>query len=209
MTEPFKKCLRLILASELEPGENVDLEKVGARITDSPHDDGGRTNDGILESEFHEWLRKHKQPIRKIETMTARERNAIYEENYYDPCRCGELPFPLDYVLMDYAVHSGVFQATKDLQRAVGAKADGKFGDVETMPKVRTRLAFAVVTLDTGFVLRGAHAVSWSLLDQRFQLLAKAVKNDHGDAHNILGWSRRVMRLVGLVISDAWTADQR
>ena len=52
----------------------------------------------------------------------------IYHEEFWQRCRCDELPERVALVLFDAAVNSGVRRAIKQLQRACRVKADGLFG---------------------------------------------------------------------------------
>lgn len=49
---------------------------------------------------------------------------------YWDQCRCDDLPASVRFDVFDGAVNSGVAQATKWLQRAVGVADDGVVGRV-------------------------------------------------------------------------------
>jgi len=61
---------------------------------------------------------------------------AIYRRQYWDACRCDDLPPAIRYAVFDGAVNSGVGQSVKWLQRAVDARDDGKVGP-ETITKAR------------------------------------------------------------------------
>jgi lysozyme family protein len=63
---------------------------------------------------------------------------AIYWRDYWDRIRGGELPVGLGYAVFDYAVNSGVFKASIELQRLVGAAEDGIIGPL-TVLKVLER----------------------------------------------------------------------
>ena len=52
----------------------------------------------------------------------------IYKQAYWNPIRADELPAEIRYLVFDAAVNSGVKQAVKWLQRAVGAQEDGVVG---------------------------------------------------------------------------------
>jgi lysozyme family protein len=52
----------------------------------------------------------------------------IYCEKYWMPCRADDLPFEVRFDVFDAAVHSGVSQTARWLQRCCGAVADGVIG---------------------------------------------------------------------------------
>jgi lysozyme family protein len=54
----------------------------------------------------------------------------VYEQGYWKPCRCDDLPESIRYDVLDAAVNSGPAQAIKWLQRAVGVADDGVIGPV-------------------------------------------------------------------------------
>jgi lysozyme family protein len=92
-------------------------------FVDHPSDPGGATNWGITEAVARS--NGYKGQMRYLPVELAKR---IYRIQYWDPCRADDLPAPLRYPVFDAAVNSGVDQAAKWLQRAVGVIADGKIG---------------------------------------------------------------------------------
>ncbi len=64
-------------------------------------------------------------PMRELPVGLAK---SIYRAQYWNPVRADDLPPAVRYHVFDAAVNSGVTQAGKWLQRAVGAHEDGKIG---------------------------------------------------------------------------------
>lgn len=94
-------------------------------FSNHPDDPGGATMYGVTEK------------VARAEGFTGSMRNfslndakTIYRKNYWDACRCDQMPDTLRYALFDAAVNSGANQAIKWLQSAVGVKADGIIGPV-------------------------------------------------------------------------------
>ena len=94
-------------------------------FSNHPDDPGGATMYGVTEK------------VARAEGFTGSMRNfslndakTIYRKNYWDACRCDQMPDTLRYPLFDAAVNSGANQAIKWLQSAVGVKADGVIGPV-------------------------------------------------------------------------------
>ena len=97
--------------------------------SDDPTDRGGRTKAGITQIAFDSWLRSmNATPGRDVWTITPDEISAIYEERYWLPCRCDQLPDKLDLCMFDAAVNHGVRKAVQFLQRSAGVVDDGDFG---------------------------------------------------------------------------------
>ncbi len=60
----------------------------------------------------------------------------IYKDRYWDAVRAEELPEAIRYAMFDASVNSGVRQAIRWLQRAVGVRDDGIIGPI-TLSAVR------------------------------------------------------------------------
>lgn len=88
-------------------------------LSDDPHDPGGRTYQGILQTEYDAYRRSKGIAPRDVAHMDAGERDEIYRRQYWDAIHGDDLPSGLDYVLFDGAVNSGVTQSVKWLQRAL------------------------------------------------------------------------------------------
>ncbi|MBS0444403.1 MAG: trypsin-like peptidase domain-containing protein [Proteobacteria bacterium] len=94
-----------------------------------PADPGGATNRGVTQKVYSAWLQRRGRPDASVRDLADADMQAIYEENYWKPAHCQELPQPLDQVQFDTAVNMGVGRAVRFLQEAVGAAVDGGFGD--------------------------------------------------------------------------------
>lgn len=136
----------------------------GGYVND-PKDPGGETKYGIS---------KRSYPDEDIKNLTLDRAKAIYRADYWNKCRCDELPADARMSVFDAAVNSGVAQATKWLQRAVGTTADGKIG-----PK----------TLAAANALDGK-VVAMRVNGLRLEAMT-GMKNwkDHGK-----GWARRIAK---------------
>lgn len=67
-------------------------------------------------------------PSLDIVNLTVDQAKAIYKKDFWDACRCDELPSGIDYVVFDAAINHGPSRAIKFLQAAVGAVTDGALG---------------------------------------------------------------------------------
>lgn len=82
-------------------------------------DPGGETRYGIS---------KRSYPNVNIKTLTLEGAKIIYKIDYWDKCRCDELPESVRFDVFDAAVNSGVNRATVWLQDALNVKSDGIIG---------------------------------------------------------------------------------
>lgn len=88
-----------------------------------PYDSGLATKYGITEA-----VAKANGFSGDMRDLTLDFAKSIYQKSYWDACKCDLMPDEIKYALFDAAVNSGVGQASKWLQSAVGVKADGAIG---------------------------------------------------------------------------------
>lgn len=88
-----------------------------------PDDPGLETNWGVTVKVAREF--GYAGDMRELPVDTAKK---IYRAQYWDRIQADQLPDALRYPTFDAAVNSGVTQAVKWLQRAVGAVDDGRIG---------------------------------------------------------------------------------
>ena len=137
----------------------------------NPADPGGETKFGIS---------KRSYPDLDIINLTRDEASAIYRRDYWQACRCDELPPLIALALFDSAVNVGPARAIKWLQAAVHANQDGVVGD-ETLGKAQA--------LDPVLTAQ-------ELLAQRLAFYGKL---PNFGAFG-LGWCRRTLRLFHVIL---------
>lgn len=140
-----------------------------------PSDPGGRTNLGVTQKVWEEWV-GHPVTEADMRALTPELVAPLYKKMYWDKVKGDDLPSGVDYVVFDIAVNSGTGRAAKMLQQVVGVPADGAIGP-KTINAVLTcnvsgedlvnklcdkRLAFwqSLPTFDTfgkGWTNRGTH----------------------------------------------------
>lgn len=124
-----------------------NFEKALARVLvyeggndDDPRDPGGRTSRGIIQREYDAYRRKRGLATRDVWKADQSEIVEIYRLSYWDRVHGDDLPAGVDFVLFDAAVNSGVAQAGKWVQRALGegykGAVDGSLGP-QTMDAIR------------------------------------------------------------------------
>jgi lysozyme family protein len=105
-----------------------------------PRDPGGATNKGVTQRVYDDWRVNRGLAPRSVQHIQQAEVAEIYRKQYWDACRCDDLPTGVDYCVFDFAVNSGVNRAARYLQRAVGVLEDGKIGPV-TIAAVKAKCA--------------------------------------------------------------------
>lgn len=111
MSSPeFKKAVERVLGHE------------GGYVND-PRDPGGETNWGITIGTARGAGYKG-----SMKSMSRDQAIDIYEKLYWAPIAGDKLPFAIAFQVFDAAVNHGVGNASRWLQRTVGAAEDGKIG---------------------------------------------------------------------------------
>ncbi len=107
-------CLQIILGFE-------------GGFVNNPRDPGGATNKGVTQATLSNYLHRQatEDDVRNISDATV---EAIYRDEYWDRVQGDALPDGVDLIVFDEAVNQGPGTASKTLQRAVGATADGIIG---------------------------------------------------------------------------------
>lgn len=90
-------------------------------LVDHPDDPGGLTKYGISQRAY---------PHLDIRALTKEQAAEIYRRDYWQAARCHELPDAVAVAHFDCAVHCGVGNAARMLQRAARVADDGKIGPV-------------------------------------------------------------------------------
>ena len=114
MEDNFEQCLALVLKHE-------------GGYVNNPKDPGGRTNLGVTQKVWEEWV-GHPVDEAAMRALTPTDVAPLYKKNYWDKIKGDDLPAGVDYACFDLAVNSGVGRAAKLLQQAVGVSADGAIG---------------------------------------------------------------------------------
>ena len=92
-----------------------------------PKDPGGMTNLGVTKKVWEEWVGKEVTE-EEMRALTPEDVKPLYQRNYWNACRCSELPAGIDLCVFDTAVNSGPGRAVRILQGCVGTTVDGAIG---------------------------------------------------------------------------------
>ena len=114
MKQNFDKCLTMLLKHE-------------GGFVDHPKDPGGMTNLGVTKAVYDKWIGRESTET-EMRGLTQDDVAPIYKKNYWDRCKCDQLPSGADWSVFDWAVNSGTGRASKAMQKIVGAKQDGAIG---------------------------------------------------------------------------------
>ena len=121
MTQNFRDCLELVLKHE-------------GGYVDHPKDPGGRTNLGVTQRVWEEWV-GHEVDEKAMRALTPALVAPMYEMKYWRTSYCEKLPRGLDLLVFSMAVNAGAGRSVKLLQDAIGVVADGVIGP-NTMAKI-------------------------------------------------------------------------
>nr|VFK36482.1 MAG: Lysozyme family protein [Candidatus Kentron sp. SD]VFK39147.1 MAG: Lysozyme family protein [Candidatus Kentron sp. SD]VFK77805.1 MAG: Lysozyme family protein [Candidatus Kentron sp. SD] len=114
MRENFERALERVLLHE-------------GGYVDHPRDPGGAINRGVTLETFRRFYGAS-MTKEDLKAMTDGQVRQLYKADYWDKCRCDDLPHGMDYVVFDQAAHSGPGRSVKWLQQGIGLKVDGEIG---------------------------------------------------------------------------------
>ena len=167
MTLDFQRCLRFVLQKE-------------GGFVDHPADRGGATNRGITQGTYDDWRKRRGLLPQSVRLLTDDEVAAIYRRDYWDKVRADELPAPVNLVVFDDAVNSGVNRAARRLQKACKVATDGAIGP-------RT-IAAAKLISDAS----GALNLALDIIEQRVDFYHNIVETNPSQSVFLRGWLNRM-----------------
>lgn len=95
---------------------------------DSAHKEkGSSTNLGVTSKSWASYTNKA-APVSVMKSLTKEIVTPFYKSEYWDKCKCSNLPSGIDYFLVDFAINAGVSKASKTLQKIIKVKEDGIIG---------------------------------------------------------------------------------
>lgn len=109
-----------------------------------PQDPGGRTNLGVTQRVWEAWVGRRVTEA-DMRALTPALVAPLYRKEYWDACRCDDMPPAVALVVFDMAVNAGVHRASVIIQRVVGVSDDGRIGPA-TLAAVNGRPARTTVT---------------------------------------------------------------
>lgn len=116
MFSNFPASLNFILASE-------------GGFSNHPLDPGGMTNLGVTKKAWEAYVGREVNET-EMRALTIEIVSPFYKKNYWDSCKCDDLPRGIDYLVFDFAVNAGPRASIKILQKALWIPEDGLIGRI-------------------------------------------------------------------------------
>lgn len=145
----------------------------GAEAELNANDRGGLTKFGISQKAF---------PKLDIKALTVEDAKTIYRRDYWETCKCDELPAAFAIAVFDTAVNQGPGTARRLLQVALDVDVDGIIGE-KTITAAHKASPYRVK----------------KFLAERLAVYARLMVGDHSQLANAVNWSYRVLSLAELV----------
>ena len=163
------KCFEYVM--KVEGGEKYSLDK-----NDPGNWTGGKVGVGELKGTKY-GVACSAYPTLDIKNLTKEQACEIFKRDYWDKCKCDELPNGINLLVVDCAYNSGVSRSIKILQKSLNTDVDGIIGP-GTLYKVKQA---------TGSYEK-LQQLSWDLRDNRIDFLkALSTWQTYGK-----GWRNRV-----------------
>lgn len=109
------------------------LKYEGGFVND-PDDLGGATNKGVTFKTYKMYKRRKGLPepsVTDLKRLTDAEFEDILKSLYWDSCRGDDIESQsVADAIVDWAWHSGVSTAVKEVQKVLGVRADGVIGNI-------------------------------------------------------------------------------
>lgn len=164
MKENYQDAYRLIRASE---GGYSNRSKEA--------DPGGATMYGVTQATYNAYRTRKGLTMQPVRGISEEETAEIYYDQYARHVSFNKLPSGVDYMMFDFAIHSGAGQAKKQLQKFLGVNADGVLG-MQTMAALEKRYSKSPTQFIAAFA------------DHRLTFL-QTLRNWK---HNKNGWTNRI-----------------
>lgn len=108
-------------------------------FTDDPRDRGNWTTGVIGSGECKGTkygISAMAYPNEDIKNLTQERAIELFKKDYWDKCKCDDLPDALSIIVSDCAYNSGYIRANKILQKCLGVAEDGIIGKI-TLGKIK------------------------------------------------------------------------
>ena len=109
--------------------ETMDIMfKVEGGKTDEDSDRGGRTNLGITQRTYNEWLKKNKMKPSDVFNISKSTAYKIYKESYWNVIKGDKLPHNVAKAIMSMALTDGPQDSIRFVQKLLGVEVTGFMG---------------------------------------------------------------------------------
>jgi lysozyme family protein len=175
-------------------GDIIDgiLLREALTFTDRPDDKGGPTCCGITLETYREFRAPLPTTVEDLKQVTPQIARKVYQHKFIDAPGFGQIAdLNLQTLVVDAGVQHGVQEATKMLQRAVGAQPDGRFGSV-SLQAVNSHDARSLRLLVCGARIR----LYGSIISHDPRLTLARAAGFELEADNAFGWANRIAQFV-------------
>ena len=159
--------------------------RVEGGFVDNPNDPGGRTNLGITQRTFSQWLQKSGLPNADVKNIQREEAYSIYRDQYWLEGLCHALPHPLSIYHFDGYVNLLPKDAGRVLQRALKLHA----------PELKVDGVVGPITIRTANHLECDLKVRSEYLWERIRLYIRKVKANKSKLEFLPTWLWRLDKL--------------
>lgn len=178
---------------ELEKMIDLIIEAEGGYVND-PNDRGGATKYGITQATLNMVTDSAGGKRMKVRDLSLAMARSIYRDRYIAPCVTWNDAVTL--LIFDWGVNSGIATSIKGLQRILGVSEDGIIGSI-TNKAIRKYASIDMLVA--------------RIVDARHCFYAGIVSRNPSQARFILGWARRVSKLLKVIEAEnlaySWTVD--
>lgn len=155
-------------------------------LSNDKNDRGGRTFDGITQTEWDAWCKLKGLPKSDVATAPADQISAIYREQYWLVSGCDWMPSGMDYFVGDGSVNSGPGQSIKWLQASLAA-FKLYAGNIDGVPGTMTKRG-ALAAPDVDLIIA-------DMAERRTAFLRAIVAHDSTQGEFLDGWLARVANI--------------
>ena len=163
MLNNFEKSLQYVLASE-------------SGFVDNKADSGGATMKGITLETYRIYKKNTHLTPNDLKNISDMDVSVIYLNQYWNACRCSDLPSGIDYCVFDFAINAGVGKSIKTLQLSANVLVDGLIGAI-TLAVVSNKDQFGLIQ---------------SFSDQKELFYKSIVANKSSQSIFLNGWLNRI-----------------
>lgn len=176
---------------ELEKMIDLIIEAEGGYVND-PNDRGGATKYGITQATLNMVTDSAGGKRMKVRDLSLAMARSIYRDRYIAPCVTWNDAVTL--LIFDWGVNSGIATSIKGLQRILGVSEDGIIGSI-TNKAIRKYASIDMLVA--------------RIVDARHCFYAGIVSRNPSQARFILGWARRVSKLLHVIEDERLTSVWR
>lgn len=169
--------------------------------SDYAEDRGGKTKYGITESTMLLAYKKGIVLYKNIYDLTLEDAKKIYQVEYWDRCRCDEIPAPIDLCVFDASVNCGVSASGKFLQTALNIYLELRGNN--TMLKIDGIIGEKTIkVIESISSISHAQFVCSRVNDERIAYYLDVCKRNKSQMAFLSGWIRRVLELEKICLEE-------